>query len=128
MLILRRRAGESFLIGEGVKVTVIATKDKEVQLAIDAPKEVAVLRAELANAMRENREAADEKSMPQELIAAFSRRKRIKSAELSLRVLRYHLFFAARRVSPPGAARPGAAVRRFRQSAWGLPTPSGRRR
>ncbi len=37
MLILRRRAGESFLIGEGVKVTVIATKDKEVQLAIDAP-------------------------------------------------------------------------------------------
>ena len=72
MLILRRRAGESFLIGEGVKVTVIATKDKEVQLAIDAPKEVAVLRAELANAMRENREAADEKSMPQELIAAFS--------------------------------------------------------
>ena len=36
MLILRRRAGESFLIGEGVKVTVIATKDKEVQLAIDA--------------------------------------------------------------------------------------------
>lgn len=72
MLILRRRAGESFLIGEQVKVTVIATKDKEVQLAIDAPKEVAVLRAELANAMSENREAADEQSMPQELIAAFS--------------------------------------------------------
>ena len=51
MLILRRRAGESFLIGEEVRVTVIATKDKEVQLAIDAPKEVAVLRAELASAM-----------------------------------------------------------------------------
>lgn len=72
MLILRRRAGESFLIGEEVRVTVIATKDKEVQLAIDAPKEVAVLRAELASAMSENREAADEKSMPQELIAAIA--------------------------------------------------------
>ncbi len=72
MLILRRRAGESFLIGEEVRVTVIATKDKEVQLAIDAPKEVAVLRAELASAMSENREAADEKSMTQELIAAFA--------------------------------------------------------
>ena len=72
MLILRRRAGESFLIGEEVRVTVIATKDKEVQLAIDAPKEVAVLRAELASAMSENREAADEKSMPQVLIAAFA--------------------------------------------------------
>lgn len=72
MLILRRKAGESFLIGEDVKVTIIATKDKEVQLAIDAPKEVSVLRTELVNAMIENREAADEKSMPQELIAAFS--------------------------------------------------------
>lgn len=72
MLILRRRAGESFLIGEDVKVTIIATRDKEVQLAIDAPKEVAVLRTELANAMSENREAANERSMPQELIAAFS--------------------------------------------------------
>lgn len=72
MLILRRRAGESFMIGEDVKVTIIATKDKEVQLAIDAPKEVSVLRTELANAMSENREAANEKSMPQELIAAFS--------------------------------------------------------
>lgn len=72
MLILRRKAGESFLIGEDVKVTIIATKDKEVQLAIDAPKEVSVLRTEMVNAMIENREAADEKSMPQELIAAFS--------------------------------------------------------
>lgn len=72
MLILRRKAGESFLIGEDVKVTIIATKDKEVQLAIDAPKEVPVLRTELANAMRENREAADEQSLPQELMAAFS--------------------------------------------------------
>lgn len=72
MLILRRKAGESFLIGEDIKVTVIATKDKEVQIAIDAPKEVAVLRAELANAMKENREAANEQSLPQELLAAFS--------------------------------------------------------
>lgn len=72
MLILRRKAGESFLIGEDVKVTIIATKDKEVQIAIDAPKEVSVLRMELANAMSENREAADEQSNPQELMAAFS--------------------------------------------------------
>lgn len=72
MLILRRKAGEAFLIGDDVKVTVIATKEKEVQIAIDAPKEVSVLRMELANAMSENREAADEQSMPQELMAAFS--------------------------------------------------------
>lgn len=72
MLILRRKTGESFLIGDDVKVTIIATKDKEVQIAIDAPKEVPVLRTELVNAMSENREAADEQSLPQELFAAFS--------------------------------------------------------
>jgi len=72
MLILRRKAGESFLIGEDVKVTIIATKDKEVQIAIDAPKEVSVLRMELANAMSANRDAANEQSLPQELLAAFS--------------------------------------------------------
>lgn len=72
MLILRRKAGEAFLIGDDVKVTIIATRDKEVQIAIDAPKEVAVLRMELANAMNANRDAADEQSMPQELLAAFS--------------------------------------------------------
>ncbi len=72
MLILRRKAGESFLIGNEVKVTVIATKDKEVQIAIDAPKEVPVLRSELAYAMSANRDAAEEQSLPQELLAAFS--------------------------------------------------------
>lgn len=72
MLILRRKAGESFLIGDDVKITIMATKEKEVQIAIDAPKDVAVLRAELVNAMNANRDAADEQSMPQELLAAFS--------------------------------------------------------
>ena len=45
---------------------------KEVQIAIDAPKTVSVLRLELANAMRENIDAADEQSLPQDLLAAFS--------------------------------------------------------
>lgn len=72
MLILRRRMGESFLIGEDVKVTIIATRDKEVQIAIDAPKEVSVLRSELVYAMNANRDAANEESLPQELLAAFS--------------------------------------------------------
>lgn len=72
MLILRRRMGQSFLIGEDIKVTIIATKDKEVQIAIDAPKEVSVLRSELVHAMNANRDAANEESLPQELLAAFS--------------------------------------------------------
>lgn len=72
MLILRRKTGESFLIGDDVRVTIVATKDKEVQIAIDAPKEVSVLRYELASAMNTNREAAQEQSLPQELLDAFA--------------------------------------------------------
>lgn len=69
MLILRRRSGESFLIGEDIKITVLSSKDSEVQIAIDAPKEVPVLRSELFSAMVENRDAAEEQSQPQELLA-----------------------------------------------------------
>lgn len=72
MLVLRRKTGESFLIGSDIKVTIMATKDKEVQIAIEAPKEVSVLRSELAYAMTANRDAANEESLPEELLAAFS--------------------------------------------------------
>lgn len=76
MLILRRKSGESFLIGENVKITVLSTKDSEVQIAIDAPKEVPVLRSELYNAMAENRDAAEEQSQPQELLAMLTQLKK----------------------------------------------------
>ena len=71
MLILRRKAGESFLIGDDITVKIIATKNKEVQIAIDAPKEVLVMRTELVSAMDANRDAAQEQSLPQDLLAAF---------------------------------------------------------
>ena len=72
MLILRRRAGQSFLIGSDVRVTIRGTYDHVVPSSLSAPKEVAVLRSELAYAMNANREAAQEESLPQELLAAFS--------------------------------------------------------
>lgn len=72
MLILRRKPGESFRVGNHVTITVLSSKDNEVQIAIDAPKEVAVLRSELYSAMNENRDAAAEQSQPQELLAMLS--------------------------------------------------------
>ncbi len=69
MLILRRRSGEAILIGDDIKITVLSTKDSEAQIAIEAPKEVPVLRSELYSAMVENRDAAKEQSQPQELLA-----------------------------------------------------------
>jgi carbon storage regulator len=58
MLILRRRAGETLLIGDDVKITVMDVYEGGVRLAIDAPKSIPVLRSELLQAVDANRDAA----------------------------------------------------------------------
>jgi carbon storage regulator len=47
MLMLRRRVGESIVIGEGIRVTVTEVRGGTVRIAIDAPLELPVHRAEL---------------------------------------------------------------------------------
>jgi len=69
MLILRRRAGETLLIGDEVKITVMDVYEGGVRLAIDAPKSVTILRSELLQAADANRDAAaKESARPQELL------------------------------------------------------------
>lgn len=68
MLILRRRAGETLLIGDNVKVTVMDVYEGGVRLAIDAPKSVQILRSELLQAVDANRDAAREPKRPDELL------------------------------------------------------------
>jgi carbon storage regulator len=47
MLILTRRIGESFMIGEGVTVTILGVKKNQVRVGINAPKHIAVHREEI---------------------------------------------------------------------------------
>lgn len=47
MLILTRHTGESLIIGDDVKVTILGMKGSQVRLGIDAPKEVSVHREEI---------------------------------------------------------------------------------
>ena len=47
MLVLSRKVGESILISESIRVTVVQAKDGRIRLGIDAPPEVRVLREEL---------------------------------------------------------------------------------
>ena len=59
MLVLSRRAGQSILIGKDVEVIVLGTDGTQVRLGIRAPREVSVLRSELAEQVQqENRRAA----------------------------------------------------------------------
>lgn len=68
MLILRRRAGEKLLIGDQISVTVLDVNDNGVRLAIDAPKEIMILRSELKKAVDANRDAANGSAEPEQLL------------------------------------------------------------
>ena len=53
MLVLTRRAGESFLVGTDITVTVISIDANQVRIGIAAPKEVPVHREEVFKRIRE---------------------------------------------------------------------------
>ncbi len=57
MLILRRKKNESLLIGEDIRITVIECAADGVRLAIDAPKQISILREELSEAEQTNKTA-----------------------------------------------------------------------
>jgi carbon storage regulator len=47
VLILTRKVGESVLIGDGIKVSILAVKGNQVRVGIDAPKDISVHREEV---------------------------------------------------------------------------------
>ena len=58
MLVLRRRAGESVLIGDEIEVEVLAITQQGAKIGIRAPKETMVLRKELKITQDQNTRAA----------------------------------------------------------------------
>jgi carbon storage regulator len=48
MLVLSRKPGEKLVIGDGVTITVLGVKGRQVRVGIEAPETVCVLRGELA--------------------------------------------------------------------------------
>ena len=57
-MILQRKAGESFVIGENITVSVVSVGPGRVRLAIDAPPDVSIQRSELLAARAANQESA----------------------------------------------------------------------
>ena len=62
MLVLSRQRDETIMIGDEIEITVVDIRGDKVRLGINAPKEIAVHRKEVYDAIRrENREAAQVK-------------------------------------------------------------------
>lgn len=63
MLVIRRRSGESFLIGPGqladpVEVEILDIESGQVKIGIRAPRQIPVFRREIATVARANAQAA----------------------------------------------------------------------
>ncbi len=83
MLVLTRKLGEGIVIGDGIRVTVMDIRGKQVKLAIDAPKEVTVHREEIyQRIVEENRQAVSADSTRlSEIARMWKERKRSGSGE-----------------------------------------------
>jgi carbon storage regulator len=60
MLVITRRKGESILLGDNIEITVVKLDDGSVKLAIDAPKNIVILRKELYKEVQEENKSAIE--------------------------------------------------------------------
>lgn len=59
MLVITRKEGESILIGDDIEITISKISDGSAKIAINAPKEMTILREELYKAVEnENIESA----------------------------------------------------------------------
>lgn len=58
MLVITRKAGEEFHIGENICVTVIETSKDRVKIGIEAPSDVRIIRSELFDTEKFNIQAA----------------------------------------------------------------------
>ena len=56
MLILTRRVGETLMIGDEVKLTVLGVKGNQVRIGVDAPRDVTVHREEIYDRIKKEKE------------------------------------------------------------------------
>lgn len=58
MLILTRKTGQGFTIGDDIEITITEVSGDKVRVGINAPREVKILRSELTQTLEENVAAA----------------------------------------------------------------------
>lgn len=74
MLVIRRRVGESFWIGEQVEIEILQIGASQVKVGIRAPKDITVLRTEVKLIQEANVESAQQPSAEalQKILDSFS--------------------------------------------------------
>ncbi len=70
MLILTRKTGQGFTIGDNIEITITEVSGDKVRVGISAPKEVKVLRSELAQTVEHNVQAAHSAAANMRALAA----------------------------------------------------------
>jgi len=78
VLVIRRRAGESILIADGIEIEILETASRHVKLGIKAPKSVSVLRKEVRLTQDHNLAAAQ--AIPLDLLGEALARFQAKPA------------------------------------------------
>lgn len=58
MLVLSRQSDETIIIGDNIRVTIVEVRGDKVRIGIDAPRDVAVHRQEIYDAIRKESHAA----------------------------------------------------------------------
>lgn len=58
MLVISRKAGESLIISEDIKITIISVTSDKVSIGIEAPKDVKIMRQELLETIETNKVSA----------------------------------------------------------------------
>lgn len=67
MLVIRRKEGESVLVGDAISVQVLEISSNRVKLGFVAPTQVTVTRLEVFLARQQNRAAASAAPLPEDL-------------------------------------------------------------
>lgn len=67
MLILTRRVGETFIIGDDIRITVCSVRNGQVRIGIEAPKDVSIHRKEVYERIQREEPGANTRSLSGEL-------------------------------------------------------------
>lgn len=59
MLVISRKPGESLILSDDIKITLLSISGDKVAIGIEAPRSVSIMREELLETIQANRESAN---------------------------------------------------------------------